>query len=330
MNEWLTLTEALSRTMRAHAPGWTDRVDADPGITMLEMLAFLAEGLRTHRGLVASGSPTTARIIEALSGYDEPDPIAIRVNGTLWRRVDAFAEAGADDLVYVVDLATGTVTFGDGVHGRRPETGDTVTARDGAAGTESIVLTAMWPLQNRGYRAALRDDGSMQLERWTTAHEHWCGPKRPRFFAGRLLTADDFTEEQSYHREKHRRHVLAMHGSGVVDGLRVTIGADGATLTVEPGLAIDPTGRELCIDQRIAVAVPVGTPSPAAVAVQYVERPVDPLTTVAAQAMEPGRIEEGTRVVIAESTGDSLIIAQIICDGDAWKVDPSFAPARPR
>jgi hypothetical protein len=45
------------------------------------------------------------------------------VNGTLWRRVDTLAEAGADDPVYVFDQATGTLTFGDGVHGRRPETG---------------------------------------------------------------------------------------------------------------------------------------------------------------------------------------------------------------
>ncbi len=123
MNEWLRLTAALSRTMRAHAPGWTNRGDTDPGITMLELLAFLAEGLRFHRGVVASGSFTAARIVEALAGYDEPDSIAVRVNGTLWRRVDALAEAGADDPVYVFDQATGTLTFGDGVHGRRPETG---------------------------------------------------------------------------------------------------------------------------------------------------------------------------------------------------------------
>jgi len=292
----------------------------------------VAEGLQFHGGVLATGSPTAARIVKALAGDDELDSIAVRVNGTLWRRVDALAEAGADDLIYVFDQATGTLTFGDGVHGHRPEAGHTITARYSteAAGSASIVLTVTWPLQNRGYRAALRDDGSMRLEGWMTAHEHWCGPKRPRFFAGRLLTADDFTEEQSYQREKHRRHVLAMHGSGVVDGLRITIGADGATLTVEPGLAIDPAGRELCVDRAIAVAVPVGTPSPAAVALHYVERQVDPLPTGAAQAMEPGRIEEGTRVVIAGAGADGAIIGKLLCDGDAWRVDASFAPARPR
>lgn len=163
-----------------------------------------------------------------------------------------------------------------------------------------------------------------------TAHEHWCGPKRPRFFSGRLLTADDFTEEQAYHREKYRRHVLALHGSGVVDGLRVTIGADGATLTIEPGLAIDPAGRELCLDQEIGIAIPVGTPSPAAVALHYAERLVDPLPAGTAHAMEPGRIEEGTRVEIAGAGADGVTVARIVSDGDAWRVDASFAPARPR
>ncbi len=221
---------------------------------MLEMLAFLAESLQSHRGVVASGSPAASRIVEALSPYD---------------------------------------------------------------------------VQNRSYHAALRDDGSVQLEAWMTAHEHWCGPKRPRFFSGRLLTADDFTEEQTYHREKHRRHVQALHGSGVVDGLGVTIGADGMTLAIEPGLAIDPAGRELCIDQPIVVTVPVGTPSPAAVALHYAERLVDPLPTSTAQAMEPGRIEEGTRIVIAGSGSDGVSIAQIVSGGDGWQVDASFAPARP-
>jgi hypothetical protein len=244
MDEWLTLTDALSQTMRAHAPGWTDRNDADPGITLLHILAFLAEGLRFDRGVVAGGSPAARRIVDALSAYVAPESTTAGVSGTL--------------------------------------------------------------------------------------HEHWCGPKRPRFFSGRLLTADDFTEEQHYHREKHRRHLQTMHGSGVVEGLQVTIGSDGTTLTIEPGFAIDAAGRELCIDQTITVAVPVGTLSPAAVALYYAERLVDPLLTGAAQAMEPGEIEEGTRVAIAAPGDEGVIIGRIVSDGDAWWVDASFAPSRPR
>jgi len=244
MDEWLTLTDALSQTMRAHAPEWTDRNDADPGITMLEMMAFLAEGLLFNRGVVAGGSPAARRILVALSAYVPPESTTVGVTGTL--------------------------------------------------------------------------------------HEHWRGPKRSRFFSGRLLNADDFTEEQDYHLEKHGRDPQTMRGAGVVEGLRVTIEADGTTLTIEPGFAVDAAGQELCIDRAISVAVPVGTVSPAAVALYYVERLVDPLLTGAVQAMKPGEIEEGTRVAIAAPGDEGVIIGRIVSDGDAWWVDASFAPSRPR
>ena len=46
--------------------------------------------------------------------------------------------------------------------------------------------------------------------------------------------------------------------------------------------------------------------------------------------MEPGHIEEGTRVAIAASDDDGVIIGRIDSDGDAWRVDASFAPSRTR
>jgi hypothetical protein len=46
MTDWVALTQALSRTMSESAPGWTDHNDSDPGITLLEVMAYLAEGVR--------------------------------------------------------------------------------------------------------------------------------------------------------------------------------------------------------------------------------------------------------------------------------------------
>jgi len=43
--------------------------------------------------------------------------------------------------------------------------------------------------------------------------------RRVNYFAGRLLTAEDFRAEQEYHREKSRRHNRRLHGSGVASGL---------------------------------------------------------------------------------------------------------------
>jgi hypothetical protein len=66
--QWLTLTAALDRTMREHAPGWTDHNGHDPGVTMLEIIAYLAEHLQRSR-VVEGGGPALSRAIRALDTY---------------------------------------------------------------------------------------------------------------------------------------------------------------------------------------------------------------------------------------------------------------------
>src|SRR6185503_16060610 len=88
------------------------------------------------------------------------------------------------------------------------------------------------------------------------------GTVRPNFFSGRLLTADDLREEQEYHREKHRRHLQMLHGFGVVDGLQVDVASDGTTISVEPGMAIDPYGREIVLDDLMVLPIPFNASSP--------------------------------------------------------------------
>ena len=71
MNDWLELVRALNKTMTAHAPGWTDHNGSDPGITTLELMAYLAEGLQYHHEIVPAGSDAASRIIRALERYKE-------------------------------------------------------------------------------------------------------------------------------------------------------------------------------------------------------------------------------------------------------------------
>jgi len=40
------LLEELARRLPAHSPEWTDRNASDPGVTLLELFAFLTEDLR--------------------------------------------------------------------------------------------------------------------------------------------------------------------------------------------------------------------------------------------------------------------------------------------
>ncbi|MEJ2043814.1 MAG: putative baseplate assembly protein [Reinekea sp.] len=55
----------------------------------------------------------------------EPDSLVLEVSErgsyVAWRQVEHFAASHSDDRVYRLDPASGTVTFGDGLRGRRPE-----------------------------------------------------------------------------------------------------------------------------------------------------------------------------------------------------------------
>jgi len=230
---WLTLTAALDRPMREHAPGWTDHNEHDPGMTMLELIAYLAENLQRYARVVEGGEPALSRAIRALDAY-ALKPIA----------------------------TSGTV--------------------------------------------------------------------RPNYFPGRLLTADDLREEQEYHREKHRRHLQMLHGFGVVDGLDVDVASDGATIAIEPGLAIDRYGREIVLDDLVVTPIPPDAPSPICVLVRYAERMVDPVPVAdVAAGTEPSHIEEGCDVsLVPDPREDGIAIARLIREKALWRVDPAFVPAR--
>jgi hypothetical protein len=68
---------------------------------------------------------------------------------------------------------------------------------------------------------------------------------RVNYVTGHLLSAEDFTAEQDYVREKLRRHNRALHQPGVVDGLEVTLESPG--VRVAPGFALDAAGNEICV-----------------------------------------------------------------------------------
>jgi hypothetical protein len=80
------------------------------------------------------------------------------------------------------------------------------------------------------------------------------GLERPRYFAGKLLTADDFALEQRYQIEKRWLLNRMFHSPGIVHGLAVAAGEKGM-VTVAPGFALDPRGREInvCEPRELAI-----------------------------------------------------------------------------
>jgi hypothetical protein len=78
-------------------------------------------------------------------------------------------------------------------------------------------------------------------------------PKRPRFFPGELITAEDLQLEQQYLLERFKRHNRTLHGFGIVTGLTVKV--KGGRVNVEPGVALDCEGNELVIATPQTIAL---------------------------------------------------------------------------
>jgi hypothetical protein len=74
-----------------------------------------------------------------------------------------------------------------------------------------------------------------------------CSPTRNRYFYGKLLGVHDFELEQSYFNRKRWLLNRLVTGYGVVCGLGVQLGADGHSVVVQSGLAIDKCGREIIV-----------------------------------------------------------------------------------
>ena len=74
-------------------------------------------------------------------------------------------------------------------------------------------------------------------------------PQRPFYATGMLLDAQDFRDEQTYHRGRLAQAIAFVSGGGTLAGLRVSYRAADTTtgtpeeIRVEPGVAVDRLGR---------------------------------------------------------------------------------------
>lgn len=77
---------------------------------------------------------------------------------------------------------------------------------------------------------------------------------RPNFFAGQLLTEEDLNRLDHYIRGRFRMHNLSLHGTGVVNGLKVLCDPCGE-VKVTVGHAISPCGDDIIVCEDVAVPV---------------------------------------------------------------------------
>jgi hypothetical protein len=95
--------------------------------------------------------------------------------------------------------------------------------------------------------AAARKAGGAPCE---SGRDDGCGLERVRYFPRQLLGAEDLTTEQSYFREKLRRHNRYLHGWGVACGCAVRAAPTKEKpyqVLICPGYIVTPCGDEILI-----------------------------------------------------------------------------------
>jgi hypothetical protein len=82
---------------------------------------------------------------------------------------------------------------------------------------------------------------------------------RLRPFEGLALTSQDLVDEQTYHRRNLQRHVLYMHGHGIVQGLQVEIEQrrDVYVAVIQAGYGITRQGQGVLLPDPVAVPLEV-------------------------------------------------------------------------
>ena len=178
--------------------------------------------------------------------------------------------------------------------------------------------------------------------------------KRLRFFTGQILTAESFELEQKYFREKLKRHNRALHGFGIVSGLKVIV--EAGQIIVEPGLALDCQGNELVVGKPVVIS-PVTCDGPSAyVQVGFAEEYTDliPAAGLATPTLtevfqldmkEASTITESGELFVAQENSNrghrhlrarwlacgqphALTIAKLKRSSQGWRVERSYrAPA---
>ncbi len=167
--------------------------------------------------------------------------------------------------------------------------------------------------------------------------------KRPNFSSGKLLTADDLRAEQEYQREKMWQHNRLLHGYGIVVGLEVGLqeNGDGSTqVIVSPGYALDGWGREIVVDEPIALYLP-GDRHDLTVFVKYIEQTDDDAVKQIAPPQNSASVAETAQVTFEPSSAEralaptqradyAIALARLRRPHQNWQRDRNFRPARAR
>lgn len=133
--------DGLVNRARDELRDWTDRVDSDPGVALLDLFALVSDLLASHtERLGGEGYLGGARRGGSVGRRND---LELQVDGESWLHVSDLAGSAAQDHHYLVsrrDDGASVIEFGDGVHGQRPPSGSSIGVRHRSVGTYSSVV----------------------------------------------------------------------------------------------------------------------------------------------------------------------------------------------
>ena len=219
----------------------------------------------------------------------------VHVDGEPWTETASLENANSEDKVFIVDYSTGSVRFGDGTHGRLPNSGAEVNVSFRQGGGEArnvqVSVASTWPPEPFHYLVGIKDHG-FQISALGSTAKRCSGEKRVHYFAGQLLSTNDFRDEQQYHIRMRHLHNKVLHGPGVAAGFEVSIsnGSSSLSVVIAPGMAIDEEGREIILHAPIKLPI-TDKQSPQYVTVEHTEKETDWVISPHGGEKVPMRIE---------------------------------------
>jgi hypothetical protein len=163
--------------------------------------------------------------------------------------------------------------------------------------------------------------------------------KRNKYFTGKLMSAEDFQDEQDYHIEKRRLHNRLLHGYGVVTGLELSMSDDPPGMVrVGAGYAIDRLGNDVLLREVQTAKLP-DRGKKAYVVIEYAEVETDftpvPTNEAEGETEMAMRILEDTVLQLVlnwagedDYAGDGIVLGRLKKRGGVWRVDQRFEVKR--
>jgi len=157
------------------------------------------------------------------------------------------------------------------------------------------------------------------------------------FYSGELLTADDLTALDDNNRQLRWLHNRSLHNWGIGFGLDVQGSRGDTSVTVNPGYAVDSSGREIILSNPVKQPIPaVSGPATYYLVANYVDDANEPVEEQrSATACSPGgavRLSNAPAILWKTSNllilGLDVVLAQVSIQNCVLSQPPSGAARR--